>query len=156
MIHSIDYIPNAGVIASLASGAVGPTGTGGGVAISGSTTKTHLIVVEFTPSGPNNNTVNVWLDPAYSSYSTTQLRSQEGDTGTGALAVGTLNGIGFGIYSTDLGGPTTTALFDSLKIGYTWGDVVPLAVPEPSSIAIFSLGGFALGLALRRRVLYPI
>jgi len=156
VIHSISYIANAGGLANMGSGAIGPTGNFTGVAINAGTTITHLIVVEFTPSGPNYNTVNVWLDPSYNSYSSTQLRSQESSSGVGALGLGTLNGIGFGVYSTDLGGPTTTALFDSLKIGYTWGDVVPLAVPEPSSYALFWLGSLVLVIAYWRKGIFSI
>ena len=36
-----------------------------------------------------------------------------------------LSSVGFGISSDDTGGPTSTAIFDELRIGYTWADVVP-------------------------------
>lgn len=40
-----------------------------------------------------------------------------------------LNSIGPGIASTDTGGPTTTAIIDELRVGYTWADVVPPGPP---------------------------
>lgn len=33
--------------------------------------------------------------------------------------------VGIKISSTDTGGPTTTAIIDELKVGYSWNDVVP-------------------------------
>ena len=39
--------------------------------------------------------------------------------------VPTLDTVAIKVFSSDTGGPTTTAIIDELRVGYTWNDVVP-------------------------------
>jgi len=149
-LYSVEFQPSGtpsptGLLLAKTSSLGGLAGT-----LSGNFSTTYFVVAEFTPNGTGNNTFNVWFDPSYNSYNSSNVRIQESGLGAGQL-----NGIGFSISSTALGGPTTSALFDSLKIGYTWGDVVPLAVPEPSSYALLGLGLLALVIAYMRRISHP-
>jgi hypothetical protein len=69
-------------------------------------------------------TVETWINPpaAYPGNGSQTLTKFE------LSGPSVFNSIGFAISSTDSGGPTSTAIFDELRIGYTWADVVP---PSP-------------------------
>ncbi len=43
----------------------------------------------------------------------------------------TVDSMGLKLSSTDTGGPSSTAAFDELRVGYTWNDVVPQGPPLP-------------------------
>ena len=95
-------------------------GGGGGAPQDLNPSTTYLAVARLTWNGSFVR-IDTWLNPPATypgdgSYITTRY-----------IASGppVLSSIGLEISSTDTGGPTSTAVFDELRIGYTWEDVVP-------------------------------
>ncbi len=94
---------------------------------------TYLIVGRITWPFEGRVHVETWINPP---------AIYPGD-GTGFLdkmlsSPAILNSVGLAISSTDSGGPTSTAIFDELRIGYTWSDVV---LPGPPRLANISTRG---------------
>ncbi len=84
--------------------------------------------------------MNFWVDPAYSDSGTPDATATDA---TGTIANATFFGFAFN--------NTTTGAqyrFDSIAIGTTWNDVVP--VPEPS-VAWMAAAGLMSSLFFRRR-----
>jgi len=67
-----------------------------------------------------------------------------------ASFTGTNSGMGPGIGSLSLYGDSTTLVIDDVRLGTTWADVSPSAIPEPSTYAALA-GLGVLGLAAFRR-----
>lgn len=91
--------------------------------------QTYLFVVRLTRQGATQFITEMWIDPPASFASAgSPYNRVKSMTDPPALTA-----VGFGIASTDTGGPTTTAMFDEFRIGYTWADVVPPA-PAPGLV----------------------
>jgi hypothetical protein len=98
----------------------GGSGGGGGSVQALYSSTTYLIVGRITWPGGNRVAVETWVNPpaAYPGNSSFRL-DQFNLSGPPVFS-----SIGLGISSSDTGGPTSTAIFDELRIGYTWADVV--------------------------------
>ena len=104
--------------------------------------QTYLIVemVDLTAK-----TASLWVDPDSSTF------GGSAPTATASLSSITatsVQNVGFKSQSA-AGGPYT---IDTLRVGTTWADVTPAAIPEPSTIALAAAGiGLMLGVIRRRR-----
>lgn len=106
-------------------------GGGGGVFATGSQalnpSTTYLIAGRITwPTQGFPVMVETWINPpaAYAGNGSQSL------TRFDLVGPRVFSSVGFGISSSDTGGPTSTAIFDELRIGYTWADVV---LPGPTT-----------------------
>jgi hypothetical protein len=104
-------------------------GGGGGVSSFGSQalnpSTTYLIAGRISwPSG-SQVTVETWINPPAAYPGNGSQRLDKSLSGPPVFS-----SVGFGISSSDTGGPTSTAIFDELRIGYTWADVV---LPGPAT-----------------------
>lgn len=82
--------------------------------------KTFLVVIEAKVAGANPSYwVNAFVNPGITYPGLPASSGRQTDY---------FNGIGLSVRSTDTAGPTTTVILDEIRIGYTWGDVVP---PNP-------------------------
>jgi PEP-CTERM motif len=88
-------------------------------------------------------TLDFWLNPTAGAVSpgTSTLSLTTAQLPTASIVV---NSIGL------LGGGSGGATYDEIRVGTTWADVSPSAIPEPSSYAALA-GGALLGAALLRR-----
>lgn len=103
----------------------------------------NLVVVKYTfVAGTANDTLALFINPTPGG--TEPVTPDVSLTGAGTDP-GSLQTLGFKAQ-----GNATTGnwLFDNLMIGDSWGDVTPLAVPEPSA---FVLAGIGLALIAWRR-----
>ncbi len=105
----------------------------------------NLVVVKYTfVAGTGNDTLSLYVNPTPGG--TEPLTPDVSLTAAGTDAA-SLQTMGFKAQ-----GNATTGnwVFDTLRIGDTWGDVTPSTVPEPSTFALAGLG-FAL-IAARRKL----
>ncbi len=105
--------------------------------------ETVLVVgaYEFV-AGSFNDVARMWINPNPADFGaglppTATLTSAPG----GSVADSSANVLAFNLRNVNTVGTPTGVLFDELRVGTSWSDVMPAAVPEPG---IFSLG--ALGL----------
>ncbi len=103
---------------------------------------THLIVGRlFKDSGTGNyDRFSLWVDPDWDDLHAPDV------TATGDAGFASFSAIGIKGWNLDA---NDSVLFDELRLGRTWGDVMPL-VPEPSTLLLLLLGGTAL-MPIRRR-----
>jgi hypothetical protein len=89
---------------------------------------TYLVVAQFskTLSGAANpyTTANLWVNPVYTSSGTPNATLTQGGSGLTT----SLSSFGFRSANLDTG---DKVYYDTLRIGTTWADVVP--VPEPAT-----------------------
>jgi hypothetical protein len=104
----------------------GGSGSGGGTLQALYPSATYLIAGRITWPNQNQVTVETWVNPpaVYPGNGSFRL-DQFNFSGPRVFS-----SIGWGISSSDTGGPTSTAIFDELRIGYTWADVV---LPGPTT-----------------------
>jgi hypothetical protein len=104
---------------------------------------TLFLVANFISGSPD--TTDLWVDPA--------LGLSSAPTPTIALTSGETGGFGdnkvdsFAL-QTDGGIPNAGVVADEVRVGTTFGDVDPTAVPEPASLGVITMGA---GLLMRRR-----
>jgi PEP-CTERM motif len=99
---------------------------------------TYLVVVDYDF---DTTTANLWLDPVAGD---SQPAVTESLAGSGTVTA--IDDVGFKAQAT-----TGDFLVDNLRIGTTWTDVTPAAVPEPSAFALAGLGLLGLVARFRRR-----
>ena len=104
----------------------------------------NLFVVKYTfVAGSANDTLSLYVNPTPGGSEPTADVTLSA-AGTDAA---NLQAIGFKANS---GTSAGNWIFDTLRVGDTWGDVTPTLVPEPSAVALLGFGLF--GLAVWRRV----
>jgi hypothetical protein len=103
----------------------------------------YLVVAEYTFGAAGSSSASLFLDPIPGN-------SQPSAAVTLAASgtVTDIDDVGFKAQTT---GTTGTFQIDNLLIGTAWGDVTPLAVPEPGSLSLMLAGMASLGLATRFR-----
>jgi hypothetical protein len=108
---------------------------------------THMYVINFDATGANP-VINAWIDPDFSSLGV-------GSSPTGGLSTSITSAQGAQIYDFNAvrlglfsGVGSQTGNFDEIRVGQTWADVSPVAIPEPSAALLGGVGILAL---LRRR-----
>lgn len=119
-------------------------GTNSGVA---ATTDT-FVVMRFTPGAWSVTGIDYWVNPSAASLGTASAPTpmSSGSTNQGfSFTTVTM----YAQLTSDGLAPTTfKGTFDEFRIGSTWADVTPVAVPEPAALA--TLAGAGL-LVLRRK-----
>ena len=120
------------------------TATGSGLAYSSGLTVGDTIFVvasyEFT-SGANSDIVSMWINPDANSFSTGIAPAADLTASSASIADQNLLSIALRNVNT-VGNPAFQ--LDELRVGTTWADVVPVAVPEPASVGVLGLGLLAL------------
>ncbi len=105
-----------------------------------SASATYLIVFKYGFSSAGaSDTFSVWFNPT-------------SDSDSAAI---TASGLDIGLQQTEMRSVNANGslVFDEIRLGTTFGDVVPVAVPEPSTLgAVFGVGALALAAYRRRRV----
>lgn len=105
---------------------------------------TYLIVVSHSfLAGAANDLTSIWINPTSfgGSAPTADLTATNGNSDAASLS-------SFILFQADSATPAIN--FDELRIGTSWGDVTPAAVPEPATAALL-LGGLAGALLWRRQ-----
>jgi len=108
--------------------------------------QTYLLVAQFNKDGVSGQyeAVNFWLNPDYSDSASPDATATDA---SGALSNASYIGFGFNNMITG-----AQYRFDSIAIGTTWNDVVP--VPEPSAACLITTGLMG-ALFFRRRSTRP-
>jgi len=106
---------------------------------------THLLVLKVVGQAGGNDAVSLYIDP-------TDLTAESGTLLTVTNGLALLPDAGdklslVGLYGARTLGTSNSAFFDEIRVGTTWGDVVP----EPTSLAACPLLGIATLLMGRRR-----
>ena len=107
---------------------------------------THLIVVRYTFDASNPDEFALWLDPGSlgGSAPTPDLTELGGTDLAGISSFWLTKGtVGWIAAVTDL-------YFDELRLGTTWAQVTPTAVPEPSTVALLGVAAMGLITCYRR------
>jgi hypothetical protein len=116
--------------------------TGGATNVSGTpaypVAQTFLAVAQLKWDGASYNRINGWLNPAQGDSGTPQVTESK-TAGTGFTSISYLffRNIDF---NNDGASANDFWTVDNLVVGTSWADVVPAAVPEPSTLAVTLLG----------------
>jgi hypothetical protein len=115
--------------------------------------ETVLIVgaYEFV-AGSFNDVARMWINPNPADFGsalppTATLTAAPG----GSVADSSANVLAFNLRNVNTVGTPTGVLFDELRVGTSWADVMPSAVPEPGVALFLGLGLSGLLLRSRRR-----
>lgn len=89
--------------------------------------QTYLIVLRIRFPYTDYMVVDLWMNPSAGFVNNPSSSASFSFFQAPSLMI---DGVGFAISSADTGGPASSAIFDELRIGYTWADVVPQG-PQP-------------------------
>lgn len=140
----------------------GDDGSGG---VSGSTTlfsyNTPLFIVgdynfidpPKNPTASDDDTADFWVNPDSSTFGASAPSADlSGVTDGGHATTDLANIASFDLIQNDgFGNAAPMGIIDDVRVGYTWADVTPAAVPEPSVLAFGVLGLCALFVRRFRR-----
>ena len=107
---------------------------------------------EFVP-GAQNDIARIWINPDPVDFT---LASPPAATLTAApgasVADSSANVLAFNLRNVNTVGTPTGVMFDELRFGTEWADVMPAVVPEPTAAVLLGCGLLAAGgRRLRRR-----
>jgi len=149
MLFNLGSTAGTGTQASIRQGGAGGDiqlldGGGGGIGATGSiltsslsTTNPNLIVFRIEFNGASNDTMSVWLNPTAATDTASISTTTQANFVLNQPVLRSVNANG-------------NLVFDEIRFGTTFADVVPMAIPEPSAFAALA-GLGALGLAAVRR-----
>jgi Fibronectin type III domain len=123
------FINSSGQL-GISAGTTAATGFGSPTAV-GSTT--HLVVMRYTFQSSGGDKVDLWLDPASSSYNTATPPAITATVNSSSSLWA--NGLGK-FYLADAGVTSWANTFDEVRIGNTWASVTPLAVSAVSPATV--------------------
>jgi len=92
-------------------------------------------------AGANNDMARMWISPNPADFGnalapTATLTSAPG----GSVADSSANVLAFNLRNVNTVGTPTGVLFDELRVGTSWADVMPSAVPEPAAACLLGSG----------------
>ena len=104
-------------------------------------------------TGTQNDIARMWINPDPADFA---LGSPPAATLTSAPGTGvndsSANVLAFNLRNVNTVGTPTGVMFDELRVGTSWADVVPAAVPEPTAVGLAGLGLLVLACyRLRKR-----
>jgi pectate disaccharide-lyase len=92
---------------------------------------THLVVVRYTFTGTSSDQVDLWVDPASSTYGASNAPVASGST-SGGNNVASIPY--FGIYAISGSGPSI--YLDEVRIATNWAGVTPAASVSPAAVPV--------------------
>lgn len=98
-------------------------------------TNTYLVVVHFIRSSQTGLYLKAWVNPPKAMPASGGI-GPASYGGASYQAIANFDTVSLRIHSTDTGGPSTSIALDELRVGYTWSDVVPESLPQPSAAPI--------------------
>ena len=124
------------------------TGSGGGLGSSLAEGETHLLVAHIRePGDGGNELVDLWVNPSQLGVDMLgdplEAATYTGNSGSNNF----IFNVGSPFSQLDLNadfGQDDLGFFDEVRVGTSFADVVPFTVPEPASVAMWSLLGLGL------------
>lgn len=111
---------------------------------------TLLIVGSYTlATGTGNDAVSLWINPDASSFGAGTAPTATASVANDGSVTDLARIASFTLFDNSANEPT--GQIDDLRVGVSWADVTPAAVPEPSVVTLGILGGVALIWATRLR-----
>ena len=92
-------------------------------------------------AGANNDIARMWINPDPADFALASPPSATLTAAPGvAVADSSANLISFNLRNVNTVGLPTGVLFDELRVGTSWADVMPAAIPEPAAAGLIGLG----------------
>jgi len=92
-------------------------------------------------AGANNDIARMWINPDPADFALALPPSATLTSAPGvAVADSSANLISFNLRNVNTVGLPTGVLFDELRVGTSWADVMPAAIPEPAAAGLLGLG----------------
>jgi hypothetical protein len=89
---------------------------------------TYLIVLQFIRTSRTSHYIMAWINPPNTMPSSGIGPSSGSNSSWDNFS--DLNGLSLSVSSSDTGGPSTSVAIDEVRVGYTWGDVVPQSTTQ--------------------------